>query len=1144
MKIKRSSRIAAIVLALLMIVPMISIPAVAETTATKVDTSKATPVASDDFENYAEGSTAPNNGLVSGPSTTVIATVDGNKVLKYDNVPASTNKDGQYFINLGGNNNNWATVKDYVPDLDDDDNDIADGTVTISGSTYYFKAALINYNNLTTQCKLYSDSACTTEYTGYSKYYLCSAKVKNARLGATNIAQPSALSIANGQTGNYLVFTADYYFDTDYKAPGMDIRVNAQTAAGSKQLQFGQIVSSGSDLLLQLHGDLTTSSTGGTALTNKGVVIKRGEWTNITMIADATDGEQTTLTLYVNGKLAAVGTQPVVMTGTYTSAGWNLGHIRRGYGIDSYAGGYYVDNCAIYNTADVIPSTWETFDPNQLYSEDFENYAVGSTTVPSSFNYGGSSVKIDTIDGQKALVIDCDTYDEVNGTSNDGVGNIDKNLILCSNAWTSGIVSVTTDMYIPTGTVGVFQSQFRSVNNNGTTGTAWVDGIRIVANGTSALIDSLFANTAQQFYSTSLPMDEWFTMQYFFNLTSGQMIVNVNGKTAASCQLYKNGDIQNFTVNAGSSSAGFILFKMMKMSGTNPTNTSYPEGYKGYVAFDNVSVTNVSAMPKIVLSSADVDFEDKTDGAQANSPSNTPTAAPSTAKYVTKNGNTYVSISMKGQTTDSVLAAPFIVVNSRSYDITVTSDSFTAPAELTVEWLEENMTYTGSISGTNDKPIYYTYVESENKVYVYNNGGKKATEDNIGGFTLSEATLSLANYSAANRAVCGGKDTNIDKNFRVSHPGLAAAGTYVLSADYYVAANAKGIVAAQSYAGSSWLDLYSLDLTAKKFYAYGTPAAGLQGQPLRVEAWNTVTMIVTVADDLTFSVDTYLNGVYCFTKSFDKTFMADSWILAKPVKPTSAEQAAELNGEILLDNVKVNAVEYKASDIVTVDASKAYGFTIGADTLGQINISASTELKIYARGETVAVFGQDRFEQELKSMGGYIVKTLDKASIRVNNSTGLRFVTQMSSSGYNALTIILQEGYIRSIDYGTLIAPSDYLSETDEELRFDMFTPGDTMLDVACVSGVFYNGYDDDPDTYHFAGSIVDIMTANMDRAFTGRGYVKVTLLNGAEYVFYSDSVMSISVAQQAQKTLDAGVYTEGSAEYDIVAGFAAYANN
>ncbi len=1131
MKIRNSSRITAIVLALMMIVPLISVPAFA--TDTEVDAgTEPQAILKEDFESYEEDAPAVGNGLVTGPSNAVIATLDGNKCVKYDLNPMTTSKEGALFINVGKGVDAFhvaTLLAQGGASFDPTTQTIVyNGTVSISGTTFYFKGATLNTNYMDVACKLYTDEACTKEYKDDSgkQYYFCSAAVRNSVKGGggSNICQPCWIGGA-GATSTVFVASADYYFASNVKAGRcIDIRLDDQNGK-NREIASIDFVEGG--VKVRLHTDMEVK------MYNPGYIVERDTWFTLTAVVESHDGKYST-TVYVDGNLAAYG-ESSKNGGSFTGTknGFNLGHTARNATVDAFFGNYYVDNVSLYATKDVVPSDWEVHDTNKLLNENFDV----STAFPSgTVNWSGTGTKtIVTENGNNYLTVDANS-------------NKDKRLELLTAA-KGGIIRVDVDYYIPSTAVYGFQGQFVDVVadrskawrgepslNGSVTGekTSWVDLYFIsVADGKAWIRDvgDYRSTTGKMIVNSELPTDKFFTLSTIIDLDTGKTVFLVDGELAAALYLWRT---DGYLTNISFDSAKLLVGKINTVNTAKVSVNNDGKTFRGYLGMDNIKVTKIDAMPTLKTPSADHDFEDATVGNSAVNPDTTLPMATG-AKYGELFGNKHVEISMLGAAEASTLDNPFIVLNYRSYDIINKVASFEAPETLTLDFLQNNMTLTKATD--NSKPIYYAYVESEKTVYVYNNGGNEATDANIDGFTLTTHTIGEPNYNSMFRTICGGTDTNIDKAFRVKHPGFAVAGTYVLSADYFIANDASGIVLSQSYnpISKKWLEFYQFDLNTNKFYTRaGGIVAGKDGQSLLVDQWNNVTMIINVQDNLNFSADFYLNGVYTFTKNFGYAFASNSWSLAKVDKPNSPENAALQAGYIRIDNVKVNAVAYDENDIQTVDASKVLGFDIeykDGTFQSLVNVSNSTELKIYGAANINAMT-TDFLDMRV----GNIVTTTDKASIRLYNETGLRFATEINAATLAFLDQMIANGQIKGYNYGTLIAPTVYITE-GKTLSFEDFTEDVDMLDVEATTGKFYD-VDGDASTTHFAGSIKNIFKSNYNRAFSGRGYFQVTLMNGEVVTYYSGYTHSVSVAQQAKDTI--GLYEEGTDEYKILADFAA----
>ena len=110
------------------------------------------------------------------------------------------------------------------------------------------------------------------------------------------------------------------------------------------------------------------------------------------------------------------------------------------------------------------------------------------------------------------------------------------------------------------------------------------------------------------------------------------------------------------------------------------------------------------------------------------------------------------------------------------------------------------------------------------------------------------------------------------------------------------------------------------------------------------------------------------------------------------------------------------------------------------------------------------------------------------ASIRLNaNGNGIRFETNVLAKDVEELKAWMANGAIKAVSFGTMIVPTDYLTEgeTLETLRV-----AGKVAD--CVSTGFYEKVSDET-TYRFWGSLVDIQAFNYTRSFIGVGYICVT---------------------------------------------------
>ena len=121
------------------------------------------------------------------------------------------------------------------------------------------------------------------------------------------------------------------------------------------------------------------------------------------------------------------------------------------------------------------------------------------------------------------------------------------------------------------------------------------------------------------------------------------------------------------------------------------------------------------------------------------------------------------------------------------------------------------------------------------------------------------------------------------------------------------------------------------------------------------------------------------------------------------------------------------------------------------------------------------------------------------AQARVCSPLGLRFITAMTESDYNAL---FGDSNIKKVSFGTIIAPADDAAAVGG-LTHAAFE-GKTLLDVPGRFGKWYES-NRVTDTVYFAGSISDIKQHHYNVAFVGCGYVSVILRNNETVTVYAE---------------------------------------
>ncbi|MBR4014531.1 MAG: hypothetical protein IKJ00_09605 [Clostridia bacterium] len=149
------------------------------------------------------------------------------------------------------------------------------------------------------------------------------------------------------------------------------------------------------------------------------------------------------------------------------------------------------------------------------------------------------------------------------------------------------------------------------------------------------------------------------------------------------------------------------------------------------------------------------------------------------------------------------------------------------------------------------------------------------------------------------------------------------------------------------------------------------------------------------------------------------------------------------------------------------------------------------------------------------------------AGTRLNDPAGLRFETRINKANYDKL---LSEG--ATITTGTLIIPTSYLINGDinnSDFTIENLNKfGFSYLNV--VNNGWANATSADTDGYYqYYGSIVGIKTENLDRNFSGIGYmtVKTTTEEYTLYGSYSASYHSRSVQYVAAAAIASGEYDD-----------------
>ena len=185
----------------------------------------------------------------------------------------------------------------------------------------------------------------------------------------------------------------------------------------------------------------------------------------------------------------------------------------------------------------------------------------------------------------------------------------------------------------------------------------------------------------------------------------------------------------------------------------------------------------------------------------------------------------------------------------------------------------------------------------------------------------------------------------------------------------------------------------------------------------------------------------------------------------------------------------------------TLISNNTFNFDLLANSRGSATEEVYTRIAWNNMNNTSVVGkGIGYLSDEYASHADEPISTEAGAGTRLNDPAGLRFESRINKAKYDALVDAGAE-----ITTGTLIVPTDYLTEYG--INNSNFTKANLdvlkveYLDV--VNNGWVNSTSADTDGYYkYYGSIVGIKTANLDRNFSGIGYMTVKTAT-EEYTVY-----------------------------------------
>ncbi len=391
-------------------------------------------------------------------------------------------------------------------------------------------------------------------------------------------------------------------------------------------------------------------------------------------------------------------------------------------------------------------------------------------------------------------------------------------------------------------------------------------------------------------------------------------------------------------------------------------------------------------------------------------------------------------------------------------------------------------------------------------------------------------TSGTVDADAVKEATSGG--SNVDRNLCAPNQELRYDNQkkVVMQVSYYVSEDASGTFQSQminySYNGTSktFLDFYRINM------AVGTITTECFGAKAQTHAfpkgvWNTISMVI---DLVSGNVNFYINNVLVQSGALsfgsddsvvnltNIVFNAKNWNIAKLNKASGAVESYA--GYYCVDNALCHS--YSSDMETVVNATGTDNMSVAVT-----NINGSTHY--VAIGSTVLL--NESVSKSIIDLPANIMDSViapvPGASIRLSDSSGIRFATQLSTSKLNTLLEMKEAGSISGVEIGTIISPREIVEAAGaftvdalEAIKGSTYPA--TYIEIPATIGKYYtvkgttlsSGFD---KTY--VGSIVDIHPGNLSRDFAAIGYIKITKTNGEKLYAYSYDYSSATIGNYSR---------------------------
>ncbi len=625
------------------------------------------------------------------------------------------------------------------------------------------------------------------------------------------------------------------------------------------------------------------------------------------------------------------------------------------------------------------------------------------------------------------------------------------------------------DIYLSADAKGTIATQM-TVTTINTNKTRYIQPFVFKANGSTATVQQ---NTNQQILagaSKTVALGNWYTVTVLVHKENGAASVFLDGEYAFTAENKVSSNNYTYIGEPVSIVKNSFLFQYNRHT--------TPSQLQGYLQINNLAMYGKTS--GLDLKYYSEDFDSYTVGAKLNLGENVMASA-TYEKDPTDENNTVVKVPLTAK--------------------------------------EDKTEILMRLSGTTPVEKGWYAVTRNAETGAVEVAGWTVTEEEGGTYTITDGTTTYTGLKLTTKdeyhGYWGG-DGVVDQNWALPNPKIAYKGQRIvtLSVDYYLSsdANAPFIGQIKNYtadgASKSWMDLYTVYSGSATFKPYGSSKTYTG---MNREQWNNVTLIIDLSSG---AMSYFLNGVYLETlavRGANLDLTASRLMVAKPLRKQS--DFRDFKGYVMVDNVQL---------LPTVSEQ----VTLEADRLMYVEINGN---KIYTNSFTVpagtaykAVYFDD---------SDYVgmLTTEEKNSIRLSENAGLRFATRVNTELLDQIYALLDDGIVENVTHGTLIAPTDYVTEafTMDALE----AAGKSYLTVEATRDHYFS-FDEDSATTHFVGSIVNLYETNINRDFSGRGYVSVTLKSGQEITLYSSITHSADVCDVADRVLKE--YPTGWSEFEL----------